>query len=663
MADEDDVDAILDELAEAAPADDAALDAAAAALAGDVLMDAAASALADDALPAACIDALAERLADAATLDAINDVLIDAAADRIVEAAVVAAANETEAAEEALAEAATDRILESAIAAAARETEAADDTTSGDVVATLSDAVATTLVESAVTTAAADEALTEAFAAAVDARAAALAVDAIAASRESLAADAERAHEAEVAERAERESERAAGFSLLSSQLADLGSLMSSILGGRSDVDVPTEPLFPEPETAGPSAREPELDAPSPAGDLATRLADLGDAVSRVGGPAPAAAPEPEPATDLSKDLLEQKDALAGFRARLEHARLEGARLRALAETSPPATAEPFRDEDGSDGDAAPSHADLARLVDEAREALEGTRTAPTGLRAPRSAAPLFGASDEPAPPPTPVAGSASTLFAPAPLPPNEAREAGFDRLRAQLDSLGDSVADLADGRRPPPATAPAAVLVPAARRAEPPRTAPVAPIIEPEPAAVSPAPRPPPASYGFAVREPEFLAPRRVSAAGGAPAILSPTSGRLGGFRGRSEPEYVSPHSVAGDYFTGDYSYGTPESEVYLPTPAGPSTYRPPPAAEPRPAAPATWHAQPLTLPPPPTLPQPPTAPQYTVPPLPSGHVAIPGLDLINDTRPGMPRFGYAYGYQNVPEEPPQFIRGPDDL
>ena len=659
MADEDDVDAILDELAETAP-DDAALDAAASALAGEALVDAAASALAEDALSAACIDALAERLADAATLDAINDVLIDAAADRIVEAAVVAAANETEAADEALAEAATDHFLESAIAAAARETEAADDTTSGDVVATLSDAVATTLVESAVTTAATDEAITEAFAAAVDARAAALAVDAIAASREALAADAQIAHEAEVAERAERESERAAGFSLLSSQLADLGSLMSGILGGRSDADVPTEPSFPEPETAGPSAREPELDAPSPAGDLATRLADLGDAVSRVGGPAPAAAPEP--ATDLPKDLLEQEEALVGLRARLEHARLEGARLRALAETSPPVTAEPLRGEDGSDGDAAPSHADLARLVDEAREALEGTRTAPTGLRAPRSAAPLFGASDEPAPPPTPVAGSASTLFAPAPLPPNEARAAGFDRLRAQLDSLGDSVADLADGRRPPPATAPAAVLVPAVRRPEPPRTAPVAPIIEPEPAA---APRPPPASYGFAVREPDFLAPHRVSAAGGAPAILSPTSGRLGGFRGRSEPEYVSPHSVAGDYFTGDYSYGTPESEVpRLLTPAGPATYRePPPAADPRPSAPATWHAQPLTLPPPPTLPQPPTAPQYTVPPLPSGHVAIPGLDLINDTRPGMPRFGYAYGDQNVPEEPPQFIRGPDDL
>ena len=42
------------------------------------------------------------------------------------------------------------------------------------------------------------------------------------------------------------------------------------------------------------------------------------------------------------------------IRARLEHARLEGARLRALAETSPPATAEVHnRDEDASDGEDA----------------------------------------------------------------------------------------------------------------------------------------------------------------------------------------------------------------------------------------------------------------------------------------------------------------------
>ena len=101
----------------------------------------------------------------------------------------------------------------------------------------------------------------------------------------------------------------------------------------------------------------PELDAPSPAGDLATRLADLDETVSRVGS-------EPAKEEDLPKDLVEQEQALAGLRARLEHARLEGARLRALAETSPPATAEINRDEDASDGDAAPSHADLARLVD-----------------------------------------------------------------------------------------------------------------------------------------------------------------------------------------------------------------------------------------------------------------------------------------------------------
>ena len=37
--------------------------------------------------------------------------------------------------------------------------------------------------------------------------------------------------------------------------------------------------------------------------------------------------------------------------------------------------------------DAAPSHADLARLVDEAREALEGTRTAPSDLTQPQPAA------------------------------------------------------------------------------------------------------------------------------------------------------------------------------------------------------------------------------------------------------------------------------------
>ena len=455
------------------------------------------------------------------------------------------------------------------------------------------------------------------------------------------------AHEAEVAERAARESERAAGFSLLSSQLADLGSLMSGILG-RNDADVAA--AFPEPETVSTDdGSAPELDAPSPAGDLATRLADLDETVTDM------AKNDEE---DLPKDLVEQEQALAGLRARLEHARLEGARLRALAETSPPATAEIDRDEDASDGDAAPSHADLARLVDEAREALEGTRTAPSDLTQPQPAAPLFGGSAAPPPPPTPVAGSAATLFAPAPVPSNEVLSR-FDQLKSQLSDLGDSVANLADGRRPP-ATAPAAVLVPAAPPPEP------APTVEQPPVAA--APRPPPASYGFAAREPGFLAPRRV-AAEGAPAILSPTRAQ-GGFRGPEAPEYAaSPHSVAGDYFAGDYSYdaAAPESEVYLPTPAGPATYREAPA-EPTYEAPAeppvTWHAQPLILPPPPTAPATPQPLQYTVPAPPPGHVAIPGLDLVDDTRPGMPRFGYAYDDRNAaPDAPPEFIRDADDI
>ena len=624
MSDEEDaVEALLDELAEAPP-DDA--------------LDAAAERLAEDALAAACADALAEQLADAAACDAVNEAVIDAAADRIVETAVAAAASETEAADEALAATATELLIEHAIIDAARETDAADDQTSSDTVARLGDAVATTLVEGAVAAAAADEDLAEAFAAAVDARAAALASHALDAAREALAADAQMAHEAEVAERAARESERAAGFSLLSSQLADLGSLMSGILG-RNDADVAA--AFPEPETvSADDGNAPELDAPSPAGDLATRLADLDETVTDM------AKNDEE---DLPKDLVEQEQALAGLRAR----------LRALAETSPPATAEINRDEDASDGDAAPSHADLARLVDEAREALEGTRTAPSDLTQPQPAAPLFGGSAAPPPPPTPVAGSAATLFAPAPVPSNEVLSR-FDQLKSQLSDLGDSVANV--GRQRPPATAPAAVLVPAAQPPEP------APTVEQPPVAA--APRPPPASYGFAAREPGFLAPRAELARGEAPAILSPAGTRLGGFRGPEAPEYAaSPHSVAGDYFSGDYSYdaAAPESEVYLPTPAGPATYREAPA-EPTFEAPAeppvTWHAQPLILPPPPTAPATPQPLQYTVPAPPPGHVAIPGLDLVDDTRPGMPRFGYAYDDRNAaPDAPPEFIRDADDI
>ena len=632
MSDEEDaVEALLDELAEAPP-DDA--------------LDAAAERLAEDALAAAC----AEELEDAAARDVVNEAVIDAAADRIVETAVAAAASETEAADEALAASATELLIERAIIDAAAETDDQDDRTSADTVARVQTEVATTLMEGAVAAAAADEDLAEAFAAAVDARAATLASHALDAAREALAADAQRAHEAEVAERAARESERAAGFSLLSSQLADLGSLMSGILG-RTDADAAA--AFPEPETvAADDGNAPERDAPSPAGDLATRLADLDETVSSMGAK--------DADEDLPKDLVEQEQALAGLRARLEHARLEGARLRALAETSPPATAEINRDEDASDGDAAPSHADLARLVDEAREALEGTRTAPSDLTQPQPAAPLFGGSAEPPPPPTPVAGSAATLFAPAPVPGNEVL-GRFDQLKSQLSDLGDSVANLADGRRPP-ATAPAAVLVPAAPPPEP------APTVEQPPVAA--APRPPPASYGFAAREPGFLAPRAELARGEAPAILSPAGTRLGGFRGPEAPEYAaSPHSVAGDYFAGDYAHdaAAPESEVYLPTPAGPATYREAPA-EPTFEAPAeppvTWHAQPLILPPPPTAPATPQPLQYTVPAPPPGHVAIPGLDLVDDTRPGMPRFGYAYDDRNAaPDAPPEFIRDADDL
>ena len=52
----------------------------------------------------------------------------------------------------------------------------------------------------------------------------------------------------------------------------------------------------------------------------------------------------------------------------------------------------------------------------------------------------------------------------------------------------------------------------------------------------------------------------------------------------------------------------------------------------------------------------------QYTVPAPPPGHVAIPGLDLVDDTRPGMPRFGYASGAP-LPDAPPEFIRDADDI
>lgn len=620
--DEDAVAALLDELAEAPP-DDA--------------LDAAAERLAEDALAAAC----AEELEDAAARDVVNEAVVDAAADRIVESAIRTAGNEIDAADEALAASATELLIEHAIIDAAAETDDQDDRTSADTVARVQTEVATTIIEGAVDTLKDDDTLKEAFMEAVDARAATIATQAIEAAREQLAADAERAHEAEVAERAARESERAAGFSLLSSQLADLGSLMSGILG-RNDADVAA--AFPEPETVSTDdGNAPELDAPSPAGDLATRLADLDETVSRVGSE-----PAKNDEEDLPKDLMEQEAALAGLRERLEHARLEGARLRALAETSPPATADPQHDEDASDGDAAPSHADLARLVDEAREALEGTRTAPSDLTQPQPAAPLFGGSAEPPPPPTPVAGSAATLFAPS-VPQGPEVLGRFDRLKSQLSDLGDSVANLADGRRPP-ATAPAAVLVPAA----PPEPAPA---VEQPPVAA--APRPPPASYGFAAREPGFLAPRRV-AAEGAPAILSPAgTARLGGFRGPEAPEYASPHSVAGDYFAA-------APETYLPTPAGPATYREAPA-DPPPAMPAeppvTWHAQPLILPPPPTAPATPQPLQYTVPAPPPGHVAIPGLDLVDDTRPGMPRFGYAYDDRNAPDVPPEFIRDADDI
>ena len=626
--DEDAVAALLDELAEAP--DDA--------------LDAAAERLAEDALAAAC----AEELEDAAARDVVNEAVVDAAADRIVESAIKTAGNEIDAADEALAASATELLIEHAIIDAAAETDDQDDRTSADTVARVQTEVATTIIEGAIDTLKDDDTLKEAFMEAVDARAAALASHALDAAREALAADAARAHEAEVAERAARESERAAGFSLLSSQLADLGSLMSGILG-RNGADVAA--AFPEPETVSTDdGNAPELDAPSPAGDLATRLADLDETVSRVG-----AEPAKDNEEDLPKDLVEQEAALAGLRERLEHARLEGARLRALAETSPPATADPQHDEDASDGDGAPSHADLARLVDEAREALAGTRTAPSDLTQPQPAAPLFGGSAEPPPPPTPVAGSAATLFAPS-VPQGPEVLGRFDRLKSQLSDLGDSVANLADGRRPP-ATAPAAVLVPAAQPPEP------APPIEQPPVAA--APRPPPASYGFAAREPGFLAPRRVE---GAPAILSPAGARLGGFRGPEAPEYAaSPHSVAGDYFAGDYAHdaAAPESEVYLPTPAGPATYREAPA-EPTFEAPAeppvTWHAQPLILPPPPTAPATPQPLQYTVPAPPPGHVAIPGLDLVDDTRPGMPRFGYASGAP-LPDAPPEFIRDADDI
>ena len=63
-----------------------------------------------------------------------------------------------------------------------------------------------------------------------------------------------------------------------------------------------------------------------------------------------------------------------------------------------------------------------------------------------------------------------------------------------------------------------------------------------------------------------------------------------------------------------------------------------------------------------PPYWPPPSRSPASTAPP--PGHVAIPGLDLVDDTRPGMPRFGYAYDDRNAaPDAPPEFIRDADDI
>ena len=175
-------------------------------------LDAAAERLAEDALAAAC----AEELAEAAARDVVNEAVVDAAAACIVESTINNAGNELDAADEALAASATELLIEHAIIDAAAETDDQDDRTSADTVARVQTEVATTIIEGAIDTLKDDDTLKAAFMEAVDERAATIATQAIEAARDQLAADAQMAHEAEVAERAARESERAAGFSLLS---------------------------------------------------------------------------------------------------------------------------------------------------------------------------------------------------------------------------------------------------------------------------------------------------------------------------------------------------------------------------------------------------------------------------------------------------------------
>ena len=146
------------------------------------------------------------------------------------------------------------------------------------------------------------------------------------------------------------------------------------------------------------SAREcAPIVAPAAAADLAARLADRERAFAE---PIDVSAKRSSPADPMARRA--KTAALAVPRERLEHARLEGARLRvARLSSSPPATSRAgTRSRTPPDGPPRRATRPRARLVDEAREALEGTRTAPSDLTQPPPRRPSGGAA-EPPPPPT----------------------------------------------------------------------------------------------------------------------------------------------------------------------------------------------------------------------------------------------------------------------
>ena len=161
--------------------------------------------------------------------------------------------------------------------------------------------------------------------------------------------------------------------------------------------------------------------------------------------------------------------------------------------------------------------------MDEAREALEGTRTAPSDLTQPQPAAPSSAA--RPRRPPAADArrrerGDALRAGA---CSSNEVLSR-FDQLKSQLSDLGDSVANLAR----PPAARHRAGRRPRARGAPPEP----APTVEQPPVAA--APRPPPASCS----SPRAAGlPRAAPSPPRAPPRSSRRRGYEGGFRGPEAP------------------------------------------------------------------------------------------------------------------------------